>query len=307
MTTGTIFNIQKCSIHDGSGIRTIIFLKGCPLRCVWCANPESQKFQFEVMCTDSRCIGCGACIRRCPNHAISAVPGGSPVIDREVCKGCFACTEICYAESKKICGKVVTVSEVVEEVIKDARIYKNSGGGITFSGGEPLQQPEFCYEVAKACREYGMEVGLETCGYADYERFAPLLSQLTSMFFDIKQIDAKKHQEITGAPLSVILDNLVKISAWGVPITVRTPIIPGYNDDMGNIRGIAEFIKQLPNIAGYELLAYHNLGEAKYQALGRQYALTGAETPSVERMRSFVQAAEEVLEESSIHCFYLEP
>ena len=299
-----IFNIQKCSIHDGEGMRTLVFFKGCGLRCRWCANPESQLFTPEIMESHTKCIGCMDCIQACPYDAIVLTEDGGK-IDRDKCTKCFKCTDHCYAGAKYVTGQDYEVEELFHEIEKDRMFYSMSGGGVTFSGGEPLSQPEFLTKIAKRCREEGIHVMLESCGFANYEKFKTVLPYINAMFMDIKHIDPERHKELTGQDNVLILENIRKIAEFGIPITARTPVIPGYNAEESNIRGIAEFIKTVPNIKDYELLAYHNLGESKYRALGRDYELHDVETPSREYMNHLVDAANDVLKGSGKTCFYI--
>ena len=319
-----IFNIQRCSNRDGYGLRTTVFFKGCPLNCAWCANPESQSFKKEIMEAESRCIGCMACLHECPAGAISTsgVPGSSvasassgssenseaigyPRIRRDLCRLCLRCTEVCYAESKHVVGDDISVDDLYCEIEKDRVFFSRSGGGVTFSGGEPLAQPDFLYEIAKKCHDSGIHVMLESCGYAAFDRFEKVLPYVDAMYFDVKHIDPEIHRAATGFDNRLILENLRSIADYGIQIIVRTPVIPGYTDSVSNIRGIAELIRAIPGIRDYELLAYHDLGESKYRALGRNYALGGAETPSKERMFHLVDQANEVLEGSGKKCFYM--
>ena len=295
-----IFNIQKCSIHDGNGLRTLVFFKGCPLRCPWCSNPESQSYQPEIMESVTRCIGCGACRSVCPNNAI----GEDFKIDRDKCKSCFKCIDVCYAESKKIAGKSYTMSQLYREIDKDKPFYSLYGGGVTFSGGEPLTHPKELLEIAKKCKESGVHVMIESCGYGVYEEFKCILPYIDGMFMDVKIMNPEKHKACVGVDNAVILENIRRISEFGIPITIRTPIIPGYTDDEENIQAIGEFIKTLPSVKEYELLAYHNFGQPKYEALGKTYQLKDIQTPSDERMRELVKCANTVLEGSEKVCFW---
>ena len=301
-----IFNIQRCSNRDGNGLRTTVFMKGCPLSCVWCANPESQSFHREIMESESRCIGCMACARECPAEAIKIAENGYPQIDRTRCKRCFHCADICYAGSKHVVGRSNSPDAFFREIEKDRFFFSKSGGGVTFSGGEPLAQPELLHDIAKRCHESGINVMLESCGYARYEQFEKVLQYVDAMYFDVKHIDPEVHKRITGKDNRLILRNLHQISEFGIPIVVRTPVIPGYTDEEKNISGIAELIRSIPKAEGYELLAYHSLGESKYHALGRKYELHGALTPTLERMLELVDLANRVLAGSGKVCFYLE-
>lgn len=299
-----IFNIQKCSIHDGNGLRTLIFFKGCPLECSWCSNPESQSYEKEIMEFQTRCIGCSACLTVCPLSAIKKTEEGF-VIDRRLCNKCFRCTDRCYAESKRVVGENYSVEALYKEIAKDKLYYSMYGGGVTFSGGEPLTQPHFLMKIAKKCRENNINVAVESCGYGTFDSFKGALPYINSMFLDIKHIDTDTHKTLTGVGNELILENIKRIAGYGIPITLRTPIIPGYNDTIENIKGIATFISALPNVVGYELLPYHNFGESKYKALGIQYPLKGTSPPSDEEMICLVKCANAILQHYEINCFYV--
>lgn len=298
-----IFNVQKCSIHDGDGLRTIVFFKGCPLRCKWCANPESQAYTPEIMEYPRKCIGDGKCIKVCPEGAIHATEEGF-MIDRTRCKKCFKCADVCYAMAKEVCGEEKTAEELFKEVNKDRHFYQLKGGGATFSGGEPLTQPKLLTELAKKCKANRISTTIETCGYGDYEQFKDAIPHLDHIFFDLKTMDPQLHKELTGVTNEVILDNLKKINLFGIPITIRTPVIPGSNDSLENIRAIAGFIKDLGSVHEYELLPYHNLGESKYKALGKKYELADVKPPEDEFIRERVKAANEILKPFAKECFY---
>lgn len=299
-----IFNIQKCSIHDGAGLRTLVFFKGCPLSCKWCANPESQSFHREVMESFRKCVGCLRCLRECPSQAIAAAKDG-PYIQRDLCQNCFHCTDICYAGAKYVSGQEYSTDELFREIEKDRMFYAMSGGGVTFSGGEPLSRPKALTEIARRCHENGIHVMLESCGYACFQQFKDALPYIDAMFMDLKHIDPAVHKTLTGEDNRLILENIRKIAAAGVPITIRTPVVPGCTDQEENITGIAAFLRDIPGIRGYELLAYHRLGESKYAALGRPYALRGLEPPSPECMNALRDAANRVLQGTGKTCFYL--
>lgn len=298
-----IFNIQKCSIHDGQGLRTIVFLKGCPLRCHWCANPESQSYEKEIMEFSRKCIGCGECKQICPQSAIEETEEGFR-IDREKCIRCFQCTDICYAGAKEVVGRKIDIEEAFQEINKDRRFYQQSGGGVTFSGGEPLTQPELLAKLAEKCRKNRIHTTIESCGYGNYEEFKKALSFLDYMFIDMKHMDPEVHRQLTGVSNEIILDNIRKISAQGIPITIRTPVVPGCNDSKENIEAIATFISKLDNVREYELLLYHDLGSSKYRSLGRPYLLEGVKPPTEDEIRELVSCANTILEPCGKSCFY---
>lgn len=295
-----IFNIQKCSIHDGEGLRTLVFFKGCALRCKWCANPESQEYAPEIIESPTKCIGCGYCFKACPKNAIRS----DGTIDRDLCDNCMKCTDICYAEAKRVAGKDYTTEELYKEIEKDKPFYEIYGGGVTFSGGEPLTHGKELRDIARMCKEKGIGTMVESCGFANYDGFKDALPYIDGMFMDIKHIDSEKHRELTGQGNELILENIRKICEGGMPVTIRTPVVPGYNDEVENIRAIAEFVGTLPTVKEYELLAYHNLGESKYRSLGRAYELHDVKIPSNEHMRELVKAANGVLEKYNKECFW---
>ena len=297
-----IFNIQKCSIHDGTGLRTLVFFKGCPLRCPWCANPESHAHGRDIVEYLSKCIGCGMCRKRCPVSAI----GEDGRIDRSRClEGCTECTDICYAEARRNVGKTYTIDELYEEIKKDKVFYDIRGGGVTFSGGEPLLYGKYLEDISRKCWENRISVCVESCGCSKFENFAGALPYIDSMFMDIKLIDSKKHREVTGVGNELILENIWKISEYGIPLTIRTPVVPGYTDSPENISGISRFITGLPSVSEYELLVYHNLGESKYGALGRDYDLKGTKPPSDDEMLALTKLANSILQPHNKSCFYM--
>lgn len=297
-----IFNIQKCSIHDGEGLRTLVFFKGCPLRCPWCSNPESQLFSPEIMESPAKCIGCGMCIKECAEGAIR----DTGKIDRGCCKAnCTSCADICYAEAKRVIGEEYDVERLLKEIKKDVPFYNIYGGGVTFSGGEPLSQGSYLAQIAKECNKNKINVAVESCGYGEYKEFAEALEYIDFMFMDIKIFDSDKHREITGMGNEVILSNIKRISESGMPMTIRTPIVPGYTDSVGNITNIARFIKELPSVKAYELMVYHNLGAPKYAALGREYELEDIKAPTDEDMRELVKLANKELKASGKECYYM--
>lgn len=269
---GQVFNIQRYSTHDGPGIRTTVFLKGCPLRCKWCQNPESQKMTPVLMFRADKCTACGRCIDACPNGANSIVDGQLR-IDRELCTGCGACTEpgICLAMTRRIEGEPMTVGEVMKQVNSDYNLYLNSGGGLTVSGGDCAVQPEFTVALLKAAHSDGVNTCVEITGAYPWERVEEIAEHADYIYFDLKCMDSEKHKEGTGVANKLILENAKKLVEAKKQIQFRTPLIPGFNDSRENIEATARFIREelgLSPVEHLELLAYNNLGEEKYLRMG---------------------------------------
>ncbi|MHB1000820.1 MAG: glycyl-radical enzyme activating protein [Armatimonadota bacterium] len=275
-TEGLIFDIQRFSIHDGPGIRTTVFLKGCPLNCAWCHNPESQYNKPEIAFYSHKCIGCGRCFKSCVNGGI--IPGDEH-IDRAKCVVCGACAKLCPPEALRLIGRVAPVDEVVGVVMRDQPFYKTSGGGATISGGEPLFQYEFSRCLLRALKENGLHTAIETCGLASWEKVSGL-AEFTDLFlYDIKVIDAAKHKSLCGVDNALIMQNARRLAETGKEILIRTPIIPGCNDSPDDIRALGEFVLSLSGQRKLELMPYHKIGSGKYEALGRTYRLPDVEAP----------------------------
>lgn len=302
---GVIFDIQRWSLHDGPGIRTNVFFKGCPLSCKWCSNPESQDKCRELAFFKDKCIGCMSCVKNCPHDAIRQEEMGR-IIDYSKCrKKCyngrdkiFPCTEECYSEALEIMGKKTSVPEIIDEVMRDWELYQKSGGGITVTGGEPLAQPEFLLELLKASKDKGLHTAMETSLFAKWELIEQCLEYLDFLFMDFKMMDSEKHEKFTGVSNRLILENMKKISEYKksrkLETVIRTPVIPGINDDMETISCMAEWIREnLPEIKCYQLLPYHRLGRGKYANIGREYELSELELPSKELMTQLEKRAEE--------------
>ncbi|MDH2926659.1 glycyl-radical enzyme activating protein [Lonepinella koalarum] len=267
---GVIFNIQRYSLHDGPGIRTIPFFKGCPLACKWCSNPESQKPNPELMFQPDKCVHCGKCIETCQYSAISH---SNPFfVDHDRCVDCGACAEVCPTSALFMKGKRVTVKEVIQELQKDESTYRRSGGGITLSGGEALSQPEFATELLKACKSKGWHTAIETTGLASKEVIESVFPFVDLALVDIKVINPQVHRENTGVDNRLILENVIRIS-YITETIVRIPVIIGVNNDLQSIRAIAEFTQLMHNVKAIHLLPYHNYGENKYALLGRIYPM----------------------------------
>ena len=281
---GLIFDIKKFAIHDGPGIRTTVFLKGCPLSCWWCHNPEAMNPEPELVLFEDKCIGCGECFQACKHQGHEVQPDGSRIYHREICELCGACVEVCYAEALVMEGRQVTVEEVMVELRKDIPFYQNSSGGITLSGGEPLYQHEFALAVLEQCKAEELHTALDTSGQAPWKIFEKVLPHVDLVLFDLKHIDGASHKDLTGASNRLILENLEKIGEYGVPIEIRMPIIPGINDDREDIERAARFLLDIKGIGRVELLPYHRLGESKYARLEMDYKLRELEPPGKERM-----------------------
>ena len=279
---GVIFDIQHYSIHDGPGIRTTVFLKGCPLRCLWCSNPESQSDRPEIMFDPSRCTRCGRCVEVCP-HNVSVKQENEIRILRELCQGCATCIESCPVEARRIAGSIREVKEVLQEVVKDRLFYENSGGGVTLSGGEPMSQPDFTGALLKQCKDKGIHTVLDTSGYVQAELWDRVLDYVDMVLYDLKQMDPQKHKEYTGVSNQLILANARKLASLKIPMVIRIPLIPGYNDTDENSESCARFIKEL-GITNVELLPFHKLCVSKYAKLQKEWKLNKVTPPAQERL-----------------------
>jgi pyruvate formate lyase activating enzyme len=278
-----VFNIMRFATHDGPGIRTTVFLKGCPLSCWWCHNPESQSFQPDRLYFEERCRHCLECAAACPHHAISEVDG--VVFTSDACTRCGTCTEVCMAEARQIAGKRYSLDELLAEVEKDVVFFDDSGGGVTLSGGEPMSQPVFVAAFLDACRERGIHSVVETCGFAQPATFRNVASRADMVMFDLKLVDAEKHKLHTGVSNELILANLEELVPLR-PVTVRIPVIPGINDSEEDIRQFAEYLDRL-RPAMVELLPYHRIGTDKYRRLGMEYKLTDTPQPAAPDLEQF--------------------
>lgn len=292
MAKGKIINIMKYSIHDGPGIRTTVFFKGCPLNCQWCHNPESQSFGQELMYRPDRCIGCGQCLETCPNGAIVSMSGKLEYL-RDQCQVCGACCKVCHAGVRELVEKTMSVSEVMAEIEKDLVFYDESGGGVTFSGGEAVMQPVFLLEMLKECRKKEIHTAVETCGYVNLE-FLQTISDYVDLFmYDLKLMDSQKHQRVTGVPNERILENLSWLAEHHPKVIVRVPVIPGINDEEENLHQIGDFVASLKQVLELHLLPYHKAGVDKYQRLGLTYLLPDIQAPDHERMEQIAGILEQ--------------
>jgi pyruvate formate lyase activating enzyme len=279
--TGVVFDVKHFAVHDGPGIRTTIFLKGCPLRCAWCHSPESQSPRPEIAYNPDLCISCEACVEACPNRAQTL---GPEKILRDLCTGCGSCAEACYAGALTLYGRKATVEELIEEVEKDRLLHETSGGGITVSGGEPTMQPRFTSALLKALKRKGYHTALDTSGQAEWKALEKILEDVDLVIYDLKHMDPVPHEKMTGAPNWLILSNLRRITQLGKRVVIRVPVIPGFNDSRDDFRVMGKFLGGLEGVEAVELLPYHNLGTPKYAALGREYPLHHLQPPSPDRL-----------------------
>ncbi|MCI6536877.1 MAG: glycyl-radical enzyme activating protein [Lachnospiraceae bacterium] len=296
---GIVFDIQRYSIHDGQGIRTLIFMKGCPLRCLWCANPEGLEVKPNMMFVERLCYGCGRCATVCPTGA-TAIKDGTMIWDKKLCTDCMKCVECCnIAHARKQSGTVYTVDELLELIEKDAMYFGRSDGGVTFGGGEPANQAKFVSRVMQESKyAFGINTAVETSSYASRENAELLYRNADFIFTDIKHMDDRVHQKLTGVSNRIILDN-IRFAAEILEkkrqtLTIRIPVIPGFNDTDENIRATAQFVHELKQVQRLELLPYHNFGEVKYNRVRsvEGYSLTGLKPPSEEQMGHLKEIAE---------------
>jgi pyruvate formate lyase activating enzyme len=282
---GTIFDIKRFAIHDGPGIRTTIFFKGCPLHCVWCHNPEGIESRFELMPNPRRCAAdCTECLKVCPD--VLAKKDGRIVLQRAV-RGdalCSSCADACVYDALRLVGKRVTAEDITTEVEKDRIFYEQSGGGVTFSGGEPLLQPVFLSELIDELKTWGFHLALDTSGFAAWEVLDRIARKCDLILYDLKTMDDAMHRKYTGVSNRLILDNLKRLSSVGKEIWVRVPLVPGVNDDEENMRRTADFLRPLPNIKRVSVLPYHKGGCEKYTNLGKGAGFRAFEPPSEERV-----------------------
>lgn len=296
--SGIIFNIQKFSIHDGPGIRTVVFFKGCPLRCRWCANPESQISKQQILWDQKQCHGCQTCVMNCPAQAMT-MEKQQIIIHHDLCQGCLTCVNHCPKAALKSEGKAQTVQEVMKVCLQDRLFYEESGGGVTLSGGEALAQPEFALALLKACKEAGIHTAIETTGYVKTSTLDAVRPYVDLFLFDIKHWDTQKHKEGTGVGNEQILENMKYLIANGHEVLPRLPIIPGYNDSAADAKGFAQRLKEV-KANSVQLLPFHQFGEKKYKMLHQAYAYADVPALHEEDVIEF----RDVLIEEGIHAFF---
>ena len=294
-----VTNIQGYSIHDGAGIRTIVFFKGCTLACHWCSNPEGISPLPEIGLIKTLCTKCGKCADVCPQEALIVEKDSFPLIDRQRCTGCGECIPACIYNALVLYGKQMSIQEVFAEVSRDSMFFQASGGGVTASGGEPLYQSEFVYALFNQCHQSGIHTCLETSGNADSSALRKVLSAADYVLFDLKHLNSSLHRKFTGKPNNLVLENASILVESGVEFLFRMPLIPGINDSSKNVRETADFLKGLGNRAHrIELLPYHRLGESKYEALDRLYPMHGL----LPLESAHVEAVKKAFEECGIQC-----
>ncbi len=284
--TGRIFDIQSFSIHDGPGIRTTIFLKGCPLRCLWCHNPESMEARRDIRYLPAKCLFCSQCVEAC-EHDGHRIEGDTHEYDRDACVRCGVCIEGCPTGALEIAGRETTAGEAVELAGRDKMFYERSGGGITLSGGEPMLQPEFTRAVLQLSRDGGFHCAVDTCGYAPAETVQSIVPMADLVLFDLKALDDDLHRRLTGVSNELVIANLREILSGddGPPVWLRFPLIPGCTDDPEDVERMATFVGELwgnPRLEQLNIMPYHRLAESKYEQFGRDYTLTGTDAPSEE-------------------------
>jgi pyruvate formate lyase activating enzyme len=276
--SGRIFDVQRYSLHDGPGIRTTVFLKGCPARCLWCHNPESQGFGPEVVVVETRCVHCGTCATVCPR--------GAPPPGSGLCTACGVCVEACPAGARQLAGREVTVGEVMAEVLRDRIFFEGSHGGVTFSGGEPLAQADFLSALLEAARAHGIHTAVDTCGFAPRERLLALVPLVDLFLFDVKLVDDERHRALTGLPSRPILDNLRALAEARAEIWIRVPVVPGCTDAEADVAETAALVSGLSGVRRVSLLPYHATGSAKARRLGRPSPLESLAPPSPDRLEA---------------------
>lgn len=285
-----IIDIQRFSIHDGPGIRTNVFLKGCYLRCKWCCNPESQNFKPELLFEPEKCIGCGYCSSVCPTGA-SFIADGRVLLDRNKCIDCGLCTKECYPDARYMKGSLMTVNEVIREIVKDISFYNMSGGGITISGGEPIIHGDFVTGVLSESKSRGINTAIETCGFVKWNEILKVFKYTDLFLFDIKHMDSRKHREFTGKGNELIQDNIRKLAALGANIIIRVPVIPTFNMDLNSLSSIIQLAEEI-GVNIVHLLPYHRYALGKYNHLGRQYWSPGVEKADIKKVAELARSIE---------------
>jgi len=267
-----VLSIDRMTVHNGPGIRTLILFKGCPLHCLWCSTPEAQKEEAEIALYPGRCNHCEQCVPVCPTNAIN-ITSETVNINRAKCNNCGKCVQVCYTEAIKLLGQEMTIEELLAEVKKDTVVYKHSRGGVTVSGGEPLLHPEFTRELLRALKQENISVGADTCGHVPWTNIEKVLPYIDFFLWDIKHMNDEEHRKFTGVSNELILSNARSVSERSIPLYIRLPVIPGYNDSEENIRATCEFARDLSSLVSIDLLPLHHLGKARYASLNLAYPI----------------------------------
>lgn len=283
---GTIFDLKRYAVHDGPGIRLNVFFKGCPLHCLWCHNPEGISFKPELMLMPNRCARCGDCLRACRFGVLSQNGTGEVLADRSRCTLCGDCVEACSREAINIVGREVSIEDILAEAEKERIFFEQSGGGVTLTGGEPLAQADFAEALMEALKARGFHVALDTSGYASADIFLRLVAKADLILFDLKLMDEEKHKKFTGVSNHTVLDNLRKLDELGKPVWIRFPLIPGINDDEGNLEAMAAFLSELKSVEQLNVLPYHKGGVEKFRRVGREQEFAIFEPPAEEKIQS---------------------
>ncbi len=286
--TGVIFDIKRYAIHDGPGIRTTVFFKGCPLRCRWCHNPESWVTLPEPSWRGRRCLACGECFRTCDAGAIT-LKDNQPATDAARCTVCGECVDACPGEAREIIGRSVESATLATEIEKDLVFYEQSGGGVTFSGGEPLQQPDFLQALLEECRAREIHTAVDTSGYAEPQVIQRINEQVDLWLFDLKHIDNQAHQRLTGAGNELILENIRRLASAGSNVVVRVAVVPGFNDDDANIEATGRFVASLDRVSGVDVLPYHGAGHEKSNRLTGPRVVLNTRAPDAQRLRTIAE------------------
>jgi pyruvate formate lyase activating enzyme len=285
MLEGVILNIMRFSINDGPGIRTTVFLKGCPLHCAWCHNPESITTEPMVWLYPERCLHCGACVERCEQQAL-AMQDGLPVRDMDRCISCGECVQVCHAEARQQVGRRMTVDELMADIMADRLFFEESKGGVTFSGGEPLRQPDFLLAGLQACQARYIHTAVDTTGCVREEELLRISDAVDLFLYDIKMMDDSKHRHYTGLSNRLLLSNVKALDRWGKEIIIRIPVIPGLNDSREDFAAVGRFLQPLSHVQQVQLLPYHKTGIHKHSRLEWEYSLADIEPPSAEHMQA---------------------
>ena len=293
MPMGTVFEVKRFAVHDGPGVRTVLFLKGCSLRCRWCHNPEGIEPGLQLAYYDHKCLHCGECVEVCPQHA-QALVDGKHGIDLGKCVACGACAEVCLGRALKLFGRHLTVKEACRTALEDRAFYREEGG-VTLSGGEPLLQAEFCAELFKLLKEQGIHCAIDTSGAVGWENFEKVLPWTDMFLYDVKHVDDRLHREHTGRSNRQIVENLKRLAECSIPIEIRIPVIPGFNDDPQSVEAIGRLLGGLQGLVAVRLLAYHP-ASSKYQAIRRTDTMPEVDGPSTDRMVAIAAQLESFLD-----------